>query len=119
MRDLIIKESLPINFYPWDEKLIPFMNVAFIKDEDKTKLRKYLEENNIQTGTHWKPGHLFTKFKSFTYETCENATKLYKKAISLPLYTDIEKKDINIVVINTKTYQRIFSNCCSMSYLRS
>ena len=104
MRELISKEDLPIEFYPWDEKLIPFMNVAFIPDEDKPKLRKYLEENSIQTGTHWKPGHLFTKFKSFKYETCHNAEMLYKKAISLPLYTDIQMKDINKVVLAIKNF---------------
>ena len=95
MRELFAKDVSEINFYQWDQSIIPFMNVAIVKPEDKTNLRLYLEKNNIQSGTHWKPGHLFTRFSSYKFKSCDNANQFYEKAISLPLFTDIEVNQIN------------------------
>ena len=94
IRNLVNSENIPIQFYEWDKSMIPFMNVAIVDSEHKEKLRSFLDLNNIQSGTHWKPGHLFTKFKSYKYEGCENANNLYNKLISLPLYTDITENEL-------------------------
>ncbi len=95
MRELFANDESEIKFYKWDQSMIPFMNVAIVNPEDKKNLRLYLEKNNIQSGTHWKPGHLFTRFSKYKFNSCENANKFYEKAISLPLFTDIEVKEIN------------------------
>ncbi len=107
IRNLVKAEDLPIEFYEWDKSMIPFMNVAIVNFEDKEKLRVFLDVNNIQSGTHWKPGHLFTKFKSYKYEGCENANNLYKQLISLPLYTDITKNELIEVCSKLKNFFNI------------
>ncbi len=104
MRQLILEAKLPLNFVKWDKNMIPFMNVALINTGDKIDLQKHLEKENIQSGTHWKPGHLFTKFNSYKYKSCKNAEDFYKKAISLPLFTDLEQTDIKKVCTVIKNF---------------
>tara|TARA_B100000073_G_scaffold328448_1_gene315006 strand:+ start:296 stop:1411 length:1116 start_codon:yes stop_codon:yes gene_type:complete len=104
MRKLILDAKLPLNFVKWDKVMIPFMNVALINSGDKIDLQKHLDKENIQSGTHWKPGHLFTKFKPYKYKSCKNAEDFYKKAISLPLFTDLEQKDIKKVYTVIKNF---------------
>ena len=97
MRELILDAKIPLNFIKWDKDMIPFMNVAILTSGNKIQLQRHLEKENIQSGTHWKPGHLFTKFKSYKYMSCNNAEEFYKKIISLPLFTDMEEKDVKKV----------------------
>ena len=44
--------------------MIPFMNVALFHPDHRDEVRKWLESHNIQTGIHWKPGHLFPLYNS-------------------------------------------------------
>ena len=110
IRNLVKKENIPIEFYDWDNTMIPFMNVAIVDSEYKEKLRSFLNVNNIQSGTHWKPGHLYKKFKSFKYETCDNANNIFKKFISLPLYTDITESELIEVSSKLKDFFLIQNN---------
>ena len=91
-------KSLPLDWIPYNEKLIPFMNVCLVNPIHRDGFRDYLSSNGIQTGVHWKPGHFFSLFKNFRCSTSlANTELLYRSILSLPLYPDLSASDIALI----------------------
>ena len=64
---------------------------------------KKLLKRGIQTSIHYKPLHKFTIFKnSKSFDKLENSNMLYDQILSLPLYTDISKKEQKLVIQELK-----------------
>ena len=60
---------------------------------------KKLLKRGIQTSIHYKPLHKFTIFKNAkSFDKLKNSNILYDQILSLPLYTDISKKEQKIVI---------------------
>ena len=89
-RSLFDNSSIEIEFFEWDEKLIPFMNVALVNPSIKEDLKHYLSTFDIQTGTHWAPGSTFTLFSHCVYDRVDNSLDFYESALSLPLFSGIQ-----------------------------
>ncbi|MBY0461865.1 MAG: DegT/DnrJ/EryC1/StrS family aminotransferase [Alphaproteobacteria bacterium] len=67
------------------DNVVPHLFPILIEKGCRDELRDILEENNIQNGTHYKPNHLLTKYKTEYDLPC--AEDFYKKVITLPLHT--------------------------------
>lgn len=99
LRKQLNESKLIISWVPYQQAMIPFMNVALIKEEWRDELRNYLIQEGIQTGIHWKPGHLFSTFKGNDWASpnLDNTLKFYASILSLPLFpgiTDIQESYI-------------------------
>jgi len=59
-----------------------------------------LLRSGIRSSVHYKPLHKFSVFKKLakSYDSLRNSKELYKKIISLPLYSQISKKEQNKVI---------------------
>ena len=78
------------------DSIVPHIYVVRIKGlKDKNKLRDYLLDLNIQTGSHYQPNHLLTLFNNGV--KCPITEQVSKELISLPLHTSLTKKQIKFV----------------------
>ena len=62
-----------------------------------------LNSIGVQTGFHYFPNHLLSKFKTkgLNLPFTEN---IYKKLITLPLHPDLKEKDINLIINKIKDF---------------
>lgn len=67
------------------DNVVPHLFPILVEKGCRDELRDILEENNIQNGTHYKPNHLLTKYK--TEYDLPYAEDFYNKVITLPLHT--------------------------------
>ena len=64
---------------------------------------KKLLKRGIQTSVHYKPIHKFSIFKNIkSFDRLENSNILYEQILSLPLFTDITRKQQKIVIQELK-----------------
>ena len=72
---------------------------------NRNKLFKILLKNGIRTSVHYKPLDKFTfyKSKSKIYSTLKNSNELYSQILSLPLFPQITRRELDLV-INTIKY---------------
>ena len=72
-----------------------------IKAENRDEVAKHLEKNGVQTGVHYPiPIHLQPAYKErFGYKGGEfpAAEKFSKEILSLPMYPELEKEDVEYV----------------------
>ena len=112
LRHLLKGEEIIKGWIPYDTEMIPFMNVCLIKREYRDTLRSFLDENGIQTGIHWKPGHLFTRFKNCrqTKDILEGTMDIYSEMLSLPLFPGITDEQINYIADKITEFANSASN---------
>ena len=72
---------------------------------NRNKLFSSLLKNGIRTSVHYKPLDKFTfyKSKSKIYSTLKNSNELYSQILSLPLFPQITRRELDLV-INTIKY---------------
>lgn len=99
IRSLLQNYNFIEGWIPYDPEMIPFMNVALIQDNLRDDLREFLDDRGIQTGIHWKPGHLFSKFKNSerTNSSLKGTMEIYTKMLSLPLFPGMSVKQIDYI----------------------
>ncbi len=76
-------------------QIIPHIFAVRILNGQRDNLQKALTTFNIETAIHYKPNHLLSFYKSNIY--LPNTEQLYSELLSLPLHTQIEQDDINII----------------------
>ena len=81
--------------YEKNSLIIPHIFPIRILNNKRDNIKKILEDNNVQTGLHYKPNHLLEKFK--TNYKLPISEKLYKEIITLPLHPDLNISDINFI----------------------
>jgi len=71
---------------------------------DRNLLFKYLLKNGIRTSVHYKPLNKFSfyKSKSKIYSSLEVSEQLYSKILSLPLFPQITKRELDLVINTIK-----------------
>jgi len=67
---------------------------------DRNLLFKYMLKNGIRTSVHYKPLNKFSfyKSKSKIYSSLEVSEQLYSKILSLPLFPQITKRELDLVI---------------------
>lgn len=83
--------TLKINY----ENVVPHLFPIIVEKGRRDDLREILEENEIQNGTHYKPNHLLTKYK--TDYALPYAEDFYNKVITLPLHTLLTEEQVEKV----------------------
>lgn len=80
--------------------LIP--HIFVVKADNRDELRNYLSSFEIESGLHWKPNHLLTKYAgSDCLEVTEN---LYKEIITLPCHHDLLETEQEFVIQKIKDF---------------
>ena len=77
-------------------------HILWIKAMQRDRLSVYLKENGVNTGVHYKPIHLYGCYGNMP--SLPNAEGLFKKILSLPMYPELEAKDIGFICGKIKAF---------------
>ena len=77
--------------------VVPHIFPVRILDGMRDKVSMALEDRQIQTGLHYKPNHLLTKFGGGRI-SLPVAERLYRELLSLPLHPGLTEADVDRVV---------------------
>ena len=91
-------ELLKIDFEKNHQHIFPIK----VLNNKRDLLKKFLEKKGIQTGIHYQPNHLLSKFRT-PYKLTESE-KFGREILSIPLHPDLNKKEIKRVVIEIKNF---------------
>jgi dTDP-4-amino-4,6-dideoxygalactose transaminase len=80
--DMDIKQTMP-HIFP-----------VLVADGKRNSLREFLFGQGIETGLHYKPNHLLSKFAG---DKCPNAEEFGKRVISLPLHVSLSDQSVTEV----------------------
>lgn len=95
--ELLYKNKFIDTFYRNYDDVVPHIYVIKVSSKiNRDSLRDFLLENKIETGYHYFPNHLLSKY-SHNKELLATES-IYKRLISLPLHTRMKKKDIYYIV---------------------
>ncbi len=72
---------------------------------NKMKFINFLSKNGIETTTHYTPINRLRFYK--TNIKLRNLDKIYKRLVSLPIYPDLKKSEINYII---KTIKKIYNS---------
>ncbi len=98
-------KNLPVEYHQQfeDVKHSYWMFTILVKSEnERTKLRKHLAENGIETRPTFHPVHTMPMYK--TEEKFEVAEDIGKRGINLPSYPDLSEEDINFITDKIKSF---------------
>lgn len=73
-----------------------FMYVIRVKNGKREELKKYLMENDIETGVSYIPCHTFSLFKKEEF-SLPKTEKVYEEILCLPIHPEISDEDIKEV----------------------
>ena len=76
-----------------DDNIVPFIFVIKILNNNRTKFRNFLSQNNIDTGIHWQPGHLFSLFKNCKYKNLNVTDKIANEIVTIPFYPGLTMEE--------------------------
>jgi len=82
------------------EELLP--HIFVVKVVNRNKLREYLDSNGIETGLHYKPNHLLTKYAR--NECLPITERLYKNVLTLPCHHDLKDEEQEFVLKKIKDF---------------
>ena len=89
---LLLSSPVAFNY----DEVVPHLFVVKIKDGRRDSLRSLLATNNIESGIHYLPNHLLTKYR--TPYTLPSAEKLYDEMISLPMHLDLDDSQLQSII---------------------
>ena len=73
-----------------------------VKDNKRDDLRSFLSEHFIESGIHWPPNHLLTKYKSsYNLPITE---KIYNEILTLPCQCDLTEDAQSYVISTIKSF---------------
>lgn len=90
-------------FFDEYDQVVPHIFVIKVLVNKRDSLRRYLSDNNIETGIHYYPNHLLTYYggkKGFLPITEE----IYNQVLSLPLHPDVSQEDQNRIINKIKEF---------------
>ena len=83
--------------------IIPHIFVVLLDfSVDRFQLRDYLLSKDIQTGIHYPPNHLLSRFK--TPYRLPHTESLFPRLLSLPFHCDMSLSDVEMVVSALKSF---------------
>lgn len=91
-------ELLKIDYEKNHQHIFPIK----ITNGRRDSLKLFLEKKGIQTGIHYQPNHLLSKYR--TRNKFKKSEIFGKEILSIPLHPDLTKKDINKVISSIKLF---------------
>ncbi len=93
-----LKDQNGIRFQqlPKNADVIPHIFPVCISDGKRDGLRLMLEQNNVQTGIHYKPNHLLS-FYGGGKKSLPVTETIYQEIISLPLHPELGLEDVDFI----------------------
>ena len=100
LKELYINElnnidNIKLQKFENNTHIIPHIFPIRVLNKKRDYIKKSLEKNNIQTGLHYKPNHLLTKFK--TKYKLPVTEKIYEEIMTLPLHPEMNSDEVKYI----------------------
>lgn len=82
---------------PLRDDVVPFIMCIRVPPSLRSELKDYLLEFGIETGIHWKPGHMFTRYKSARCGPLYVTNRIADQIVSLPFYPELTVEDVDFI----------------------
>jgi dTDP-4-amino-4,6-dideoxygalactose transaminase len=84
--------------------VVPHIFVIRVLNDKRDALKTYLENENIQTGIHYKPNHMLSLYsdESISLSTTE---EVYGQILTLPLHLDLEEECVKEICKMVNSFQ--------------
>jgi dTDP-4-amino-4,6-dideoxygalactose transaminase len=86
--------------------LCPFMYVIRVPAADRDRLRDWLDDRDIKTGIHWRPGHVHTYFQQFRRGPLPVTEQAADELITVPLHSHMDESTVDLVCSQISAYFR-------------
>lgn len=94
---------IPCNY----DEVVPHIFVVRITNGKRDGVKRYLNDNGVATGMHYRPNHLLTLFaRNQNSSTLAHTDKVYEQLITLPLHSDMNEEDVMYVCNTLKEYMK-------------
>ncbi len=93
-----------VEFLKRTPKTFSSAHLCVIRVPNRDALHDRLEENNIETGVHYKPNHLYPMYQQYDVGDLVETEKAYKEILSLPMHLKLGKNDISYITGTIKRY---------------
>lgn len=85
------------------EDIVPHIFTIQVDANKRDELKKRLDKEGVQTGFHYFPNHLLTKFK-IKGLSLPNTERVHKTLVTLPLHPDLKDKDVIFISKKIKNF---------------
>lgn len=82
---------------PLGKDVVPFIMCLRVPAEHREALKAHLLGFEIETGIHWKPGHMFTRYKNSRSGPLEVTNRIAHEIVSLPFYPDLTIENVDFI----------------------
>jgi dTDP-4-amino-4,6-dideoxygalactose transaminase len=80
------------------DNVVPHIFVILLSETaNRERLIKFLGDNGVPAGVHYKPNHLLSYFSSHPGEDLPTTDILYPRLLTLPLHPQLDKKTVKHV----------------------
>lgn len=95
-------KNLPVKFLSYTlPDVVPHIFPILVDARHRDLLKEFLSDNEIETGFHYKPNHLLTKYKN---TDCTNSEKFGEIVLSLPMHVNLSEGNIEKITRLIKKY---------------
>jgi dTDP-4-amino-4,6-dideoxygalactose transaminase len=82
-------------------QVVPHIFVIRIMNGKRDIVKQYLKDNHIETGIHYLPNHLLSKYAKPIFHL-PLTEKIYSEILTLPLHPDLTISDVSFVIAKLK-----------------
>ena len=82
---------------PLLDDVVPFIFCLRVPSSKRTAFKAFLLEHGIETGIHWKPGHLFTRYLNCRRGPLPVTQKIAGEIGSFPFFPDLTVQDVDYI----------------------
>jgi dTDP-4-amino-4,6-dideoxygalactose transaminase len=80
-----------------DKDIVPFIMCVRVPAKYREAFKANLLEYGIETGIHWKPGHMFSRYEFSRSGPLDVTNRIAGEIVSLPFYPDLTVQDVNFI----------------------
>lgn len=85
-------------------EVTPFLYYIRVPADQRQALRDYLQNQGIDTGIHWQPGHWFSLLKDARRGSMNVTDRVGAEVLSLPLSSQISNQDVELICKHITAY---------------
>lgn len=82
---------------PLGDEIVPFIMCLRVPAERREAFKAHLLDADIETGIHWKPGHMFTRYKDSRSGPLDVTDRIASEIVSLPFYPDLTVENVELI----------------------
>lgn len=84
--------------------ITPFLYYVRVPEAKRETFRQYLQNQGVETGIHWQPGHWFSLFKNYRKGNLSVTDRVGNEVVSLPLHSCMSVESLDRIVSAVRSF---------------